>query len=288
MRPTWHFVAAEDLRWLLALTAPRVRQASASQFRLLEIDEVTTARSRIAIERALRGGAALTRDELKQKLEEDGVLGSALRLGYLIIDAELEGVVCSGPRKGKRQTYALLEERLPPAAARTRDEALAELARRYVESHGPAQVADLAWWSGLTLADARRALESASPPLVPELVGERTFWAAPSAPAPRLRASTVHLLPNYDELLVAFRDRTDAFDPELPPESRVPQVILGHVVIRDGLVIGAYRRRDVDGRTTLDIHLADGLDSRARAGVRAAVDRLAAFVRRSVEVTGLD
>ena len=288
MRPTWHFVAPGDLRWLLALTAPRVRQASAYQFRLLEIDDEVAARSRKVIEKALAGGGSLTRDELKRKLEEEGVLGSPLRLGYLIIDAELEGVVCSGPRKGKRQTYALLEERLPRAAARTREESLAELARRYVESHGPAQDADLAWWSGLTLADARVALESASPPLVRETVGERAFWDSPSAPAPRIARPTIHLLPNYDELLVAFRDRTDAFDPGLPPESRVPQVILGHVVVRDGLVIGAYRRREAEGTTSLEIDLAVELGSPDRAGVNAAVDRFAAFLGRPVEVTGLD
>jgi hypothetical protein len=288
LRPTWHFVAPEDLRWLLALTAPRVRQASAYQFRLLEIDHSVAARSRKVIEKALAGGVSLTRDELKRKLEEDGVLGSPLRLGYLIIDAELEGVVCSGPRHGKRQTYALLEERLPPAQPRERDEALAELARRYVESHGPAQAADLAWWSGLTLADARIALESATAPLVKEQHGGRAFWASPTQPVPSFRPPVVHLLPNYDELLVAFRDRSDAFDPDLPPVSRVPQVILGHVIVRDGLVIGAYRRRDIEGRTTLEIDLAVELSSHERAAATAAVDRFADFVGRPVDVAGLD
>lgn len=288
LRPTWHFVASEDLRWLLALTGPRVHQASAYQYRLLEIDRPLASRSRRVIERALRGGVSLTREELGGRLREAGIDGPAGRFGYLIIDAELEGVICSGPRRGRKQTYALLEERLPPAPPRTRDEALAELARRYVGGHGPAQVADLAWWSGLTVADARRALESASPPLIRETVEGRTFWLSPSSPTARVENPVIHLLPNYDELLVAFRDRSDAFDPQLPARLRVAQVILGHVVVRDGLVVGSYRRRDNPGPTTLDVDLAVALDKREQSALRGAVERFASFLARPVTAIGLD
>ncbi len=289
MRPTWHFVAPEDLRWLLELTAPRVRQASAYQYRLLEIDPPLVKRVARIVERALRGGVALTRDELGVRIREAGIEAAGPRLAYLVGDGELGGLICSGPRRGKRQTYALLEERLPPTRARTRDEALAELGRRYVEGHGPAQIADLAWWSGLTVADARRALEAASPPLVRETVGERAFFVSPSAATPQLPGGPlVHLLPNYDELLIAFRDRTDAMDPGLPPPARVAQVVLAHVVVRDGLVVGGYRRRDEAGRTVLAVDPLVDLDSVARTAIRTAGQRFAAFLGRPVEVAGLD
>jgi hypothetical protein len=288
LRPTWHFVAPDDLRWLLALTAPRVRQASAYQYRILGIDGQLAAKAAKVIEHALRGGGSLTREELGVRLRDAGIEATGLRLAYLVGDAELTGLICSGPRRGKRQTYALLEERLPPASGRTRDEALAELGRRYVEGHGPAQVADLAWWSGLTLADARVALESATPPLVREAHGDRTFWASPTQPAPRLTSPVVHLLPNYDELLISFRDRTDAMDPDLPPPARVAQVVLAHIVVRDGLVVGGYRRRDEKALTTLSVDPLIELDAAEIHGIRAAAERLAAFLGRSVEVTGLD
>jgi hypothetical protein len=288
LRPTWHFVAADDLRWLLALTAPRVHQASAFQYRLLEIDQALAARSRKAIELALRGGVALTREELGTRLHDAGIEAAGPRLGYLVSHAELEAVVCSGPRRGKRHTYALVEERIPPAPARSRDEALAELARRYIEGHGPAQVADLSWWSGLTISDARLALESAAPPLVRETVEGRAFWSSPDGPATSIDAPVLHLVPNYDELLVAFRDRTDAFDPKLPAESRVPQVILGHVVVRDGLVVGSYRRAGERAATALEIRLSVELDGPERLALQAAVARLAAFLGRPVEATGVD
>ena len=288
LRPTWHFVAPDDMRWLLALTGPRVHQANAYQNRLLEIDRALAARSRAVFEKAMRGGVALTREELGGRLGDAGIGATGVRLGYLIMDAELEAVVCSGPRRGRRHTYALLEERLPPARPRARDEALAELGRRYVEGHGPAQVADLAWWSGLTVADAKGALEAATPPLVREPIAGRTFYASPTEPAASAPRPFLHLLPNYDELLIAFRDRTDAMDPELPPPARVAQVLLSHVVVRDGLVVGGYRRRDERTTTRLQIDLLVGLGKADCEALRGVIERFAAFLGRPVATVGLD
>ncbi len=283
MRPTWHFVDPSDIRWLLALTAPRVHQASAYQYRILELDLETRARSRAIIEKVLAGGRSMTREELRRALSEAGVAGTNLRLGYMLIDAELEGLICSGPRKGKQQTYALLEERVPPSRTRKRDEALAELARRYVEGHGPAQVADLAWWSGLTKSDARKGLELATPPLVRETHEERTFWVSPEAPASaEIHRPVVHLLPNYDELLVSFRDREDAMDPGLPSAARVAQVILAHIIVRDGLVVGGWRRIDEGSAVRLEPDHLVPLGKLEQAARAAAVKRFETYLERPV------
>ena len=205
----------------------------------------------------------------------------------MLIDAELEGLICSGPRKGKQQTYALLEERVAPSRPRERDEALAELARRYVEGHGPAQVADLAWWSGLTKADARKGLDLATPPLVRETVGERTFWVSPEEPAAtEVDRPVVHLLPNYDELLVSFRDRTDAMDPGLPPPARVAQVILAHIIVRDALVVGGWRRIDEGSSVRLEPDYLVPLDEREQEAFGAAVRRFETYLGRPVRWPG--
>ena len=287
MRPTWHFVDPADIRWLLELTAPRVHQANAYQYRLLELDPATRARGRAVMESALRGGRALTRVELKQVLDEAGLRASGLRLGYFTADAELEGLICSGPRRGRQQTYALLEERVPPSRPRERDEALAEIARRYVEGHGPAQVADLEWWSGLTKADARKGLELATPPLVREAFGERTFWVSPEEPAAaEVDRPVVHLLPNYDELLVSFRDRVDAMDPRLPPPARVAQVILAHIIVRDGLVVGSWRRIDERSSVRLEPEYLVPLDERDQATLGGAVRRFETYLARPVRWPG--
>lgn len=292
LRPTWHFVAPEDLRWLQALTSPRIHQASGYQYRLHEIDAALASRAAAVFERVLGGGKAQTREELGRALGEAGIAAAGLRQTYLVMHAELEGIICSGPRRGRRQTYALVQERVPPSRSRSRDEALAELARRYVEGHGPAQAVDLSWWSGLTLGDARIALDLASPPLLRETIDSRAFFVSPSWPGPVAPLPDdlpiVHLLPNYDELLIAFRDRTDAMDPALPPPARVAAEILNHVIVRDGLGVGGWRRTDDGRRVRVDLNPLVPLSEADWQALNGAVDRLSTFLGRPVEVTGLD
>jgi hypothetical protein len=292
MRPTWHFVAPEDLRWLLALTAPRVHQASAYQYRALEIDAALAARAADVFRSILSGGRSATRAELGAGLAAAGIDTNGMRLGYLASHAELEAIICSGPRRGKQQTYALVDERVPSAPARTRDAALAEIGRRYVEGHGPAQAIDLAWWSGLTLRDARIALESASPALAREVVDGRTFFIAPAAEAAAAAAArsadtgpTIHLLPNYDELLIAFRDRSDGLDPGLPPPAHVAAEILAHVIVRNGLGVGGWRRSDDGRRVAIELNPLVPLTREDRRRLDEQVDRLATFLGRPVDVT---
>jgi hypothetical protein len=295
MRPTWHFVAPEDLRWLLALTGPRVQQASAYQYRQLGIDRPLARRAADVYERVLAGGLAMTKEELGRHLTEAGIAASGLRLTYLVGHAEAEAILCSGPRRNGKHTHALVEERAAPAPSRSRDEAIAELARRYVTSHGPAQDIDLAWWSGLTLADARRGLATASPALDHETIDGRTFWFAgdaggglePASGAARA-APTVHLLPNYDELLVAFRDRSDALDPGLPAPARVADEILSHAIVRDGRVVGRWRRTVGDVAATVGLDRRVQLTDEEERSLEAAVDRYAAFLGRPVSVATFD
>ena len=159
MRPTWHFVAPSDVRWMLELTAPRVHRAMAYQHRQFGLEAATRTRAARIFERALRDGQSLTRAELGAHLARARIKAAGVRLALLTVYAELEGVICSGEKRGKQMTYALLEERVPKAPRVSRDEALAELTRRYFQSHGPATIRDFVWWSGLTAVDAKRGLE---------------------------------------------------------------------------------------------------------------------------------
>lgn len=164
LRPTWHFVPAADIRWMLELTAPRIIAQSAHRSRQLELDAAQYARSNEVIARALQGGRYLTRPELGAALTEAGIpAADGSRLGYIVMHAELEAVICSGPRRGKQMTYALLDERAPHARSMTREEALAELTRRYFTGHGPATVRDFVWWSGLTTFDSDASLGPSGP-----------------------------------------------------------------------------------------------------------------------------
>jgi DNA glycosylase AlkZ-like len=286
LRPTWHFVAPEDLRWLMALTGARIRRGVATRHRFLEIDDDVTARALGAFERAIARDGPRTRNELATELAGVGIEGVVARLVHLLMLGEIEGVLCSGPRRGKAQTYALLEQRVPPGRPRPRDEAVAELAGRYVAGHGPAQAVDLAWWAGLGVGEARRGLEAAEPALEREVIDGRTFWFAP-APTPA-SAPSIHLLPNYDELYVAFRDRRDALDPAMPAPGRIADAIFDHVIVRDGLVIGRWRR--VLGTRAVSVHLEPlvPLDSPDRDRLQQAVERYGIFLGRPTRVVGLD
>jgi hypothetical protein len=290
LRPTWHFVTPEDLRWLLALTGPRLRRGDAHRQRALEIDDALVARSARLFEGAIAKAGPRTRAELRDTLAAAGIEADAGRLGHLIFHAELDALLCSGPRRGSAQTYALVDEWVPPSRARQRDEALAELAGRYVASHGPAQDIDLAWWSGLSLTDARRGLAAADASLERETIDGRTFWFASGAGNVKSAATepSMHLLPNYDELLVAFRDRTDGLHPDLPVPSRTAQEILNHVIVRDGLVVGRWWRPTATTRSGVRLEPKVDLDDGDRRRLAAAVERYATFLGRALEATGLD
>jgi hypothetical protein len=207
LRPTWHFVARADIRWLLALTAPRVHQANAYMYRKLGMDSAVFERSNDALVKALAGGRQLTREELRVDLDRAGVAANGeFRMSYLLMRAELDGVVCSGGRRGKQFTYALLDDRAPRVKMPARDEALAELGLRYFRSRGPATIHDLAKWAGLTIAEARRGLEAVKSGLHNEVIGGQSLWF--SAPVQQAKRTTpaAYLLSIYDELISSYKD----------------------------------------------------------------------------------
>ena len=202
MRPTWHFVTPDDIRWMLDLTAPRIKTAMAHMDRQLGLDQSILKKSNTMLRKALQGNRQLTRSELAPILKKAGVPVDGYRMGQLMGHAELDQVICSGGRKGKQFTYALLDERSPQFKSLERDEALAELAKRYFRSHGPATLQDFVWWSGLTVNDTRAAIESVKSQLVCETVDDQSYWFV-DVPSTSKPFTGAHLLPNYDEYMVA-------------------------------------------------------------------------------------
>lgn len=206
LRPTWHFVARHDIRWLLALTGPRVQQHNAPRYRELELDERTRARCRALIASALEGGNHLTRNEIAGILDAAGVDRSGQRLAYILMHCELEAAICSGPRVGKQQTYALLDERVPDRYVLDRDEARIELVRRYLTSHGPATAHDLRWWSSLTVADIKETLHMLGDEVRSETIEGVTLWSMATDVTRPPRGRGAHLLQAYDELIVGYTE----------------------------------------------------------------------------------
>jgi hypothetical protein len=262
LRPTWHYVLPADIRAWLSLTAARVRMATRYYDRRLGIDEAELEKSHAVVTAALRGGKHATRAELSRAWEEAGVEAKGQRLGHLLMHAELDALICSGPRRGKQLTYALLDERAPKTKALTREAALAALTKRYFTSHGPALPQDFAWWSGLTITDARAGLAAVGGELEQLTVEGRTYWHAGSVKPPRLSGPVVHMLPNYDEHLIAYKERSAAFDRE-----RVETLgsLLNHLITLDGRLIGGWRRAsgalEVTLRTRLNASENKALDA---------------------------
>jgi hypothetical protein len=286
MRPTWHFVLAEDIRWLLELTASRVKARLAIYDRHLEIDAALLRRSRRVLEAALQG-RHLIRSELVQVLERAGIVASGQRLGQLLMHSELDGVVTSGPLRNRQFSYALLEERAPRARRLEREEALAELTGRYFSSHGPAQVQDFAWWSGLKVADVRHGLSLLGTALAQDVIAGRSYWSSPDAVGEAPAGGPyLHLLPNYDEFLVAYRDRSAAL-----ARGRFDRAVLGRgsiladIVILDGQVLGAWRRRRQGGQVIVEVSELVIEEAGSRP-VREAADRLERFLGVPVTLTG--
>jgi hypothetical protein len=243
MRPTWHFVTPADIRWLLALTAPRVHVASGFMYRKLELDEVILQKSNAVLAEALQGGNQLTRDELKDVLVKAGVVvDSGLRLVYFMMYAELEGVICSGPRRGKQFTYALLDERAPHARQLEHEEALAELTGRYFSSRGPATVQDFAKWSGLTLTDARRGIEAVKSQFHEEVIEGQTYWFSPVKAPDKAKSSVAHLLSIYDEYVSSYKDRSAIGTAEDGARLSALGNDLAYIILIDGQIVGTWKR----------------------------------------------
>jgi hypothetical protein len=264
LRPTWHYVAAADLRWLLRLTGPRVLAGLRGRHRELGLTPEVLARSDRALAGALEDGEPRTRAELAAALLAAGIDPAGQRLAHVVMHAELRGIVCSGPPRGRRQTYALLDSRAPAAPERSREEDLRELAVRYFTSHGPATVRDLAWWSGLTVADARAGVFAAGELLQAWTDRNGVDWVSGEGPARAPRSTGALLLPTYDEAIVAYRDLRLVRPGGMPARDLpIRPLLLG------GEAIGTWRRLAARGGVTVEATLT----ARAGGGAVAALER---------------
>ena len=289
MRPTWHFVTPADIRWLLALTAPRIKALSAYYCRRLGLDDATFTRSNAALAKALQGGKQLTRLELVPILQQAGITTENLGFVYIIMRAELDGLVCSGARKSKQFTYALLDERVPQVKTLEREEALAEFARRYFTSHGPATLQDFVWWSGLSVADARAALAMVTSQLIHEVIDNQTYWfatSAPPVPPAKDLSQTAYLLPYFDEYTVGYTDRSAVFDPSHTHklDSR-DNNLLSNTIVLGGQVIGTWKRTIKKDAVIITPNLFTPLSKDETRAFATVANRYGAFLGLPVNAT---
>jgi hypothetical protein len=280
MRGTIHFVPAVDLRWMLDLLRPRLLPLlrNGLRYQRLEIDEETIERGKEVFARALEGGVALTREELAAALQRSGIDAGEYRFSSFLHHAQVDGLICHASRRGKQYTFALLDEWVPQNRQIEPDEALAELTRRYFTGHGPATLEDFAWWSGLTKSQAKAGLELVRSQLAEETVGGQTYYLAPDTSTPVEPPGTAHLLPTYDEYLVAYVDRSAVLGGLHDAAWPRGNMLFSSTISVDGHIVGHWRRTLSRSSVSVETTPIVPITETDRAEIAAAVQCYSDFL----------
>ena len=279
LRPTWHFVLRADIRWMLKVSGPRVNALNSHYYRKLGLGEKQLAKTNALIAKALAEGPHLTRREIAALLEHANMSADGLRLGYILMRAELDGVICSGAPKGKQHSYASLDERAPEVDTRDRDEALAELTRRYFISRGPATLKDYLRWSSLTAADGRRGLDSVESELEHEEADGRTYWFAPSSPGPMEAGGRIDLVQGYDECIMSYSESRDLLrSPTTSDANSHETTAFTHAVLLEGRLIGHWKRYPKKHSVAIETFSYRPLNGVERKALVSAVERYGRFL----------
>jgi len=242
LRPTWHFVSSKDIYWMLELTAPRLIALLKSRHHQLGLTEKIFVKSNSIIEKVLAKEKHLTRDELVKHLQSAKISTENEKKLHLLFRAELNGIICSGPKKGKELTYALLHERVNQPKKIEREDALAKLALKYFSSHGPATVQDFAWWSGLSLTDAKHGIEMQRSKLSSEKIDADTYWFLSSINMSTTNKSSAYLLPAFDEFMISYKNRQAVIGIESHSKAVSSNGIFWPIIVVNGLVTGKWKR----------------------------------------------
>jgi len=278
MRPTWHLVAAKDLRWMMDLTGPRIKPALNANNRLMGLTDAIYSKSHKIIEKALADGSHLTRKQIMKLLQKNNIVTDELRSSHIMYRAEVDGVVCSGARQGKEHTYALYEQRAPKALITDRTEAVSELFKRYITSHGPATLHDFVWWSGLTLSDARVGLEANKGGLDSISKDGKTWWFVSEAGSVKLKKNSVCLLPAFDEYMVSYKDRSASLHHDHFSKAISSNGIFKPIIVVDGKVVGIWRRSVVKGKAVVVPEYFEGVTIPSGATLKRALGGYGRFL----------
>jgi hypothetical protein len=281
LRPTWHIVSGRDVRWMLALTGQHIKSSSFSRDRDLGIDAALYARTNDLIAKALEGRKNLTRAEVMTAIEKGGVETNASRAVHFMMNAELDAIVCNGVMRGKDQTYALMDEKVPKGLTLSREEAIAELAKRYFTSHAPATMHDFHWWSGLPMSDVRTGLESIKSHLQSFEHDGKTYFT-PKDQATIMPQDSLFFLPAFDEYCVSYKSRDAVFRPEWQKEAITSNGIFKPIIVKNGQVIGIWKRTEKTKTVEVELRFFEKKNLPADAAIERSMAAFGAFLGKSV------
>lgn len=284
MRGTLHFVAPEDIRWMLKLLTPKVITGAASRHRGLNLDESVFGQAADVLVQNLQGGKILTRNEAFAVLEGHGIATANQRGVHILWTLAQRGLLCYGPHKRKEPTFVLLDEWLPAEPEISREESLARLAERYFTSHGPATIEDFATWGRLSLTDARAGLQEVENKLVHEKIGDKTYWFAQPSQT-RQAANSAFLLPGYDEYILGYKDRSDVLAPE-HSHKVVPggNGVFRPIIVVDGQIVGLWQRKITKKSVTIKFEPFGRLDPAYLSSLEQSAQQYGRFLGLPVTV----
>ncbi len=267
MRGTIHFIPAEDAKWMLKLSAERMLKLDSRRMDRLELTEENMEQCKQLFYDELSGGKRLTRPQMLNLLEESGISTKNQRGYHILWYTSIIGLICQGPVQDKQPTFVLLDEWIPNSKALSKEESLATFAKKYFPSHGPATLHDFAWWSGLTMKDARLALELAKPELISQEIDGIEYWMGEGTlDLQTTHQSSVHLLPAYDEYLTGYKDRSAVLTKE-----HATKIVPGNngiflpTLVIDGQVVGIWKRKLKKNAVEITLHpfmQIDGLEEK--------------------------
>jgi hypothetical protein len=287
LRPTWHFVAAEDARWMIQLTAPQIQRSMNSWLEKLALDSITLNKSKALIEKALSGGQHLTRSELMDMLEKAGIKTNLGRASLLMFNAELEAIVCNGVMRGKQQTYALMDEKVPKGAVFTREEAIIELANRYFTSHAPATLADFYWWSGLPMGDAKKGVEELGNNFISEKINHQIYVFKAHNKDFKVHQH-LDFLPAFDEFMVSYKGRSDVIAPQFKNIVTTSNGIFKPTIVENGQVTGVWKRTIKKDLVVIETRFFESTHAVKRETIAKAMARFGNFSGLKIELKSLD
>ncbi len=284
LRPTLHFVSSEDIYWMLELTAPQIRSSMKSRSKELGLTKALLNSSNTIIEKSLSDRKYTTREELKKEFEKAKISTKDNRLSHLLLNAELDGLICSGTIKGNKQSYALLSERVPKKNTLTKEESLAKLANIYFSSHSPATLKDFIWWSGLPAKDAKIALDSVKSNFISESFNSETYWLPNSFSLPDKNKSSAHFLPAYDEFIISYKSRFVAIHPEHNSKAISSNGLFRPVILINEKVKGTWKRSIKNDKVKIEIELFDSFNNKTKQLLKKAIIPFEQFINKKSEI----
>lgn len=284
LRPTWHFVAADDIYWMLELSAPQIRTSLTSRQKSLELTGPLLTEYYKLLERMFKVQDDLTRNEIADGFKKAKIKTGDNRLSHILLSAELEGLISSGKTANKNYTYALLSRRVPERKTLCREEALSKLALTYFTSHGPATLEDFVWWSGLGIRDARNAIEYVRSMLNVAKVNSSEHLFAGEPAISETDSSGIYLLPAYDEFIISYKDRSAVYNPRLHPNAISNNGIFRPVIIYEGKIAGLWKRTQDENCVTVSAGLFDSNSRISRRKIKIASEKIGSFLDKESEV----